>query len=202
MKRSIVAALAAAAAPLTLAQSPEDPAVIVTATRFPDSVLAAPVGVTVITSEDIRNSTATSVAEVLNKLGGVHTRINFLGTPDLPIDLRGFGVTGDQNSLVLLNGQRISENELAAARLTGIPLNAIERIEIVRGSGSVLYGGGTTRGTINILPAGAPPTPAPTTMVGALRSVATPDPPRGHIYSAETTGLLLFAYAFRNDNFP
>ena len=62
MKRSIVAALAAAAAPLTLAQSPEDPAVIVTATRFPDSVLAAPVGVTVITSEDIRNSTATSVS--------------------------------------------------------------------------------------------------------------------------------------------
>src|SRR2546426_3191738 len=176
MKRSIVAALAAAAAPLTLAQSPEDPAVIVTATRFPDSVLAAPVGVTVITSEDIRNSTATSVAEVLNKLGGVHTRINFLGTPDLPIDLRGFGVTGDQNSLVLLNGQRISENELAAARLTGIPLNAIERIEIVRGSGSVLYGGGATRGTLKNTTPTPPPPPAPTPPYAAPCSDPPPDP--------------------------
>src|SRR3989441_2195630 len=179
MKRFIVAALAAAAAPLTLAQSPEDPAVIVTATRFPDSVLAAPVGVTVITSEDIRNSTATSVAEVLNKLGGVHTRINFLGTPDLPIDLRGFGVTGDQNSLVLLNGQRISENELAAARLTGIPLNAIERIEIVRGSGSVLYGGGATRGTLYIITAAPAPPPPRTTLDGAPGSGAAPGPRRG-----------------------
>jgi iron complex outermembrane receptor protein len=201
LKRSIIAALIAAAAPLALAQSPEDPAVIVTATRFPDGVLAAPVGVTVITSEDIRNSTATSVAEVLNKLGGVHTRINFLGTPDLPIDLRGFGVTGDQNSLVLLNGQRISENELAAARLTGIPLNAIERIEIVRGSGSVLYGGGTTGGTINIITAAPAAAPARTTLYGALGNDATRDLRVGHISAGETSGLALYANAYESDNF-
>src|SRR3989454_7676028 len=194
MKRSIVAALAAAAAPLTLAQSPEDPAVIVTATRFPDSVLAAPVGVTVITSEDIRNSTATSVAEVLNKLGGVHTRINFLGTPDLPIDLRGFGVTGDQNSLVLLNGQRISENELAAAKLTGIPLNAIERIEIVRGSGSVLYGGGTTRRNHKIITAPPPPPPPRKTPYGWLGRDADPYLRRGHISPRAKSALPVYAH--------
>src|SRR2546428_5077866 len=195
MKRSIVAALAAAAAPLTLAQSPEDPAVIVTATRFPDSVLAAPVGVTVITSEDIRNSTATSVAEVLNKLGGVHTRINFLGTPDLPIDLRGFGVTGDQNSLVLLNGQRISENELAAARLTGIPLNAIERIEIVRGSGSVLYGGGAHRRPPNQFHSASPPPPAPTTLDGSRRTAPAPGRCAGRTFARADPRLTVSAPA-------
>lgn len=123
---------------------------VVTATRFP-AALEQPVAVTIITGEDIANSTATSLGEVLSRLGGVHIRQNLTGTPDQPLDLRGFGVSGDQNTLVLINGQRISENELVSARISAIPLNSIERIEILRGSGSVLYGGGGTGGTINIV---------------------------------------------------
>lgn len=127
---------------------------VVTATRFP-APLEQPVAVTIITGEDIANSTATSLADVLSRLGGVHVRQNLNGTPDQPLDLRGFGVSGDQNTLVLINGQRISENELVSARISAIPLNSIERIEILRGSGSVLYGGGGTGGTINIVTRGA-----------------------------------------------
>ncbi len=133
-----------------LAQQSLDP-VLVTATRFQSAATEAPIAAQVITAEDIRNSSATTVSEVLNKVGGVHTRINSLGVPDAQLDLRGFGMTGDQNTLVLVNGQRISENELATARLSAIPLNSIERIEILRGSGAVLYGGGATGGTINII---------------------------------------------------
>ena len=65
--------------------------------------------------------------------------------------MRGFGIFGDQNTLVLLDGQRISENEQASVNWSAIPLSAIERIEIMRGSGAVLYGGGATGGTINII---------------------------------------------------
>jgi len=126
-------------------------AIIVTANRFQSSAIDQPIAVQIITADEIRDSSATTVAEVLNKLGGVHTRISFVGVPDAPLDLRGFGMTGNENTLVLVNGQRISENEQAPARLSAIPINAIERIEILRGAGSVLYGGGATGGTINII---------------------------------------------------
>ena len=120
------------------------PPVVVTATRFEESQHNLPVGVTVVTAEDIRRSTASSVAELLSQFAGIHIRDN-TGGPDRQIDMRGFGVTGDQNTLVLVNGQRLSEIELISPSLSSIPLNAIERIEIMRGSGSVLYGGGAIR---------------------------------------------------------
>lgn len=125
--------------------------VLVTATRFASAQQPLAIAAQVITAEEIRDSSATTVAEVLNKVGGVHTRTSLVGTADSPIDLRGFGATGDQNTLILVNGQRISENELIAARLSAIPLDAIERVEILRGSGAVLYGSGATGGTINII---------------------------------------------------
>lgn len=125
--------------------------VVVAASRFQSDASDHPIAAQVITADDIRDSSATTVSEVLSKLGGVHSRINFTGVPDTPLDLRGFGMSGDQNTLVLLNGQRISENELATARLSAIPLDSIERIEILRGAGAVLYGGGATGGTINII---------------------------------------------------
>lgn len=129
----------------------DEGAIIVTANRFRSDASNRPIATQVITADDIRESSALTVSEVLGKLGGVHTRINFTGIPDSPLDLRGFGVTGDQNTLVLLNGQRISENESIAARLSAIPIDSIERIEILRGAGAVLYGGGATGGTINII---------------------------------------------------
>ncbi len=165
---AVALATACAVPALALAQSDEEPLVVVTATRFAAPALETPIGVQVITAAQIRDLGARSLAEVLDKLGGVHTRISFLGTPDAPLDLRGFGVTGDQNTLVLLDGQRISENELASARLSGIPPEAIERIEILRGAGAVLYGGGATAGTINVItkPATAA-LPAATAYAGA-----------------------------------
>jgi iron complex outermembrane recepter protein len=129
----------------------DDGSIIVTANRFRSSAIDQPIAVQIISADEIRDSSANTVAEVLNKLGGVHTRISFIGVPDTPLDLRGFGMTGNENTLVLINGQRISENEQVAPRLSAIPINAIERIEILRGAGAVLYGSGATGGTINII---------------------------------------------------
>jgi len=143
----LAAACHAVAADIPVTQGPP---VVVTATRFDERPDALPVGVTVVTAEEIRRSPARSIQEVLSRFAGVHIRDN-TGGPDPQIDLRGFGITGDQNTLVLVNGQRISENELVSAGLSAIPVNAIERIEILRGSGAVLYGGGASGGTINII---------------------------------------------------
>src|SRR5690606_36128030 len=73
------------------------------------------------------------------------------GTADYSLDLRGFGSSSDQNMVVLVDGVRLSENELTPALLSSIPVESVERIEIVRGGSSVLYGEGATGGTIQII---------------------------------------------------
>jgi iron complex outermembrane receptor protein len=67
------------------------------------------------------------------------------------VDLRGFGITGAQNTLILIDGRRASDIDLSGVQWSAVPLSAIERIEIVRGGGSVLYGEGATAGVINII---------------------------------------------------
>ena len=142
-----VAALAAVALPV---YSQNQDSVVVTATRFSEYQRNLPVGATVLTEEDIRNSGATSLPEFLARVPGLITR-NSSGSPDVQLDLRGFGMTGDQNNVVLVDGMRISENELVPAKLQSVPLSGIERIEILRGGGAVSYGGGATGGAINII---------------------------------------------------
>jgi iron complex outermembrane receptor protein len=124
--------------------------VVVTATRFEETAGEAPIGVTVITREQIAESGADSVREVLSRVAGIAFRDN-TGSPDWQVDMRGFGISGDQNTLVLIDGLRINDNELNAVRWSSITLAAIERIEILRGGGAVLYGAGATGGVINII---------------------------------------------------
>ncbi len=63
-------------------------------------------------------------------------------------NIRGFGSDGTQ---VLINGVNINSPSLGTADVSGIPLNAIERIEAVQGSGSLLYGTGAMGGTVSVI---------------------------------------------------
>ncbi|MGA8864816.1 MAG: TonB-dependent receptor [Gallionella sp.] len=123
---------------------------IVTPTRFPDASENATVDVTVITADDIEKSAAKTLPVLLSEYAGIQVRSDD-GTPDMAIDMRGFGMTGNQNTLVLLDGQPLNDIQLTSIRWSSIPLASIERIEIMNGSGAVLYGGGATGGTINII---------------------------------------------------
>lgn len=123
---------------------------IVTPTRFSAAPESSTVDVTVITASDIEKSAAKTLPTLLAQHAGIQVRSND-GTPDMAIDLRGFGMTGNQNTLVLLDGQPLNEIQLTSIRWSAIPLASIERIEIINGSGAVLYGGGATGGTINII---------------------------------------------------
>lgn len=127
-----------------------DDSVVVTATRFPERELDVPVGMTVIRSDTISSNTARTLPELLAREAGIMAR-DSSGSPDRQIDMRGFGITGDQNTLVLVDGQRLNDIELNTVRWSSIPLESIDRIEILRGSGAVLYGGGAGGGTINII---------------------------------------------------
>ena len=147
MRRLITAGFLAGCISLSQAQNET---VVITATRFPDAKRDLPVGVTIITADDIRKSASSNLPDILAQFGLLQVR-NLAGTQNQQVDLRGFGITGDQNTLILVDGLRITENELESAQLAAIPLESIERIEIVRGGGAVLYGSGATGGTINII---------------------------------------------------
>ena len=77
--------------------------VVVTATRFREPPQELPVGVTVINEEQIRASTAATVPELLRQVPGIQIR-DSSGSPNQQVDMRGFGIFGDQNTLVLLDG--------------------------------------------------------------------------------------------------
>src|SRR5258706_10423690 len=126
-------------------------AVFVTATRL-DEVTKLPASVTVITSDEIRKSSAKSLPELLALQPGVGQRSFFgnYGARD-SIDMRGFGASAGQNTLILLDGRRLNDVDLAAVDFPAIPLANVERIEIMRGTGAVLYGDGAVGGTINIV---------------------------------------------------
>lgn len=168
----------------------QDDAVVVTATRFRDVKRELPVGVTVISADDLRGSATSNLPEMLAQFGLLHVR-DSTGTPNQQVDLRGFGISGDQNTLILVDGLRISENEQTSAQLSAIPLEAIERIEIVRGSGAVLYGGGATGGTVNIITRRAAPYSTRAHALGRFGGYGTEEVRGGFAHSGEILGFAL-----------
>jgi len=151
---AVVASLSALGLSSALAQSASEKTlqpVFVSASRFASDPAFAPIGATVISAEEIRASGAGNVNEAVRKLGGVYGRQSTNGSQDFLLDLRGFGSTGNQNLVVMVDGIRMSENELAVALLSSIPVESVERIEIVRGGSSVLFGEGATGGSIQII---------------------------------------------------
>ena len=174
--------------------------VVVTASRFEEKPGDQPIGVTVITGEEIRNSGETSLPRLLSRQPGVFVRDNS-GSPDMQVDLRGFGVTGDQNTLVLLDGRRLSEYELTTARWSSIPLESIDRIEIVRGSGAVLYGGGATGGVINVITKGPVSGSKSFDAYAGGGSYNTQDYRVGGQIASETVGLGLNGGHYTSDNY-
>lgn len=139
--------LAVAAAFPALAQS-QLPAVTVTATRFAEPAAALPLGVSVITAEAIRSVGAATVNEAIMKLLGVVGRLDTSGGNNYSLDLRGFGSTADSNQVVIVDGLRLNEGDLTSAGLSSIPIDTVEKIEVLRGTGAVLYGEGATGGVI------------------------------------------------------
>ena len=154
--RRYAGALLCSAPALSAAQqaatpAPELDSITVTAQRVPTDGRTLPVSISVITAEDIAASSARTMQDLLSTQAGIHL-INNSGSSDgAMVDLRGFGVTGASNTLIMIDGVKQNPNDLSAPNLGVVPLDQVERVEIVRGSGSVQYGGGATGGVINII---------------------------------------------------
>jgi len=126
---------------------------VTAATKRPQSARSAPSAVTVVTADEIRRFGYRSLAEVLRSKSGLYTssdrNYSYLG-------VRGFLRPTDYNDriLLLVNGHTYNDDIFQQALIGnefGIDLEAIDRIEIIRGAGSALYGGNALFAVINVV---------------------------------------------------
>ena len=133
--------------------------VMVTATRTEMRVKEAPVSVTVLTKEEIAQSGAIVVDDLLRQIPGFNTfrRSSSLVTapqqdPEAQgVTLRGIGPGGASRALVLLDGIPVNDAFGGFLYWGEIPLESVERIEVVRGGSSNLWGNFAEAGVINII---------------------------------------------------
>ena len=124
--------------------------IVVTATRTEKRDVDVPMSTDVITREEIERGGAQNAAQIIQKVNGV-SFASFapmgasMGTMINKATIRGI----DNGTLVLINGNPISGRGLY--NLQEIPADSIERVEIVKGGGSVLYGSEAMAGVINII---------------------------------------------------
>lgn len=124
--------------------------VVVTATRTEKREVDVPMATEVITEEDIKDSGAKNAAEALQKINGfAYEAFGPLGV-DMGTMSNNANIRGtDNGTLILVNGNPIAQR--GKYHLQDIAADTIERIEVVKGGGSVLYGSEAMAGVINII---------------------------------------------------
>lgn len=123
--------------------------VVVTATRAEEEIEKISSNVTVITQEEIEKSTAMTVQDLLRNEEGLIIRDLYGTGTQSTVDMRGFG--RGLNTAVLIDGKKVNNIDLSGVDWNLIPLENVDRIEIMRGGGSVLYGDNALAGVINII---------------------------------------------------
>lgn len=119
----------------------------VTATRVARELHDVPMSVSVMTAEDIRKSSARTVGELLEDVPGV--QIQNSGSQGLKrVSIRG---ESPNRVLVLIDGQKIAENKSMDGTAVLIDPSMIERVEVIKGPASVLYGSEALGGVVNII---------------------------------------------------
>lgn len=123
------------------------------ASKFPQPTTDAPASVSIVTAEQIRRYGYRSLEDILRSVRGLYVsydrNYSYIG-------MRGFGRPGDYNTrvLLLIDGHRLNDPVYGQAPIgTDFPIDVslIDRVEVIRGPGSALYGTGAFFGVINIV---------------------------------------------------
>jgi iron complex outermembrane receptor protein len=124
---------------------------VTSVSKKPERLMDAAAAIQVITSEDIRRSPATTLPDLLRLVPGVQVaRVN---SSTWAVGVRGFTSTLSRSLLVLVDGRSVYSPLFAGVYwdVLDIPLNDIERIEVIRGPGATLWGANAVNGVINII---------------------------------------------------
>ena len=143
--------------------------VVVTATRSPAAALGVPASVTVVGAEELALREPVRPGDALADVPGLYIRgaamgTAFPGTGQAVLSLRGIPRT--PRTLVMIDGQPVNTALTGGINVAGIPLASVERVEVVRGPYSALYGGAAMGGVINFITA-TPDAPLSELRVGA-----------------------------------
>ena len=129
-------------------ESEGDIQVVVTANREEQNITDVPANITVITKEQIGNRT---VVEALETYAGLYfTKFNG-NSSQAAVSMRGFGENSHGRVLVLVDGIKQNNPDMSGFDWIALPSSAIERIEVLHGGASAVYGSGAVAGVINII---------------------------------------------------
>ena len=121
--------------------------VVVTGTRTPKFLKDTPIQTRVITSKDIARVDATNVQDLLQQeMPGIE--FSYAMNQQTHLNFSGFG---GQGVLFLVDGERLAGETMDDVDFTRLNMDNVERIEIVKGAASALYGSNATGGVINII---------------------------------------------------
>jgi len=125
--------------------------IIVTATKTEKAIEDVPASVNVVTKEDIEKRVIRTLDDAVNNYAGVyvHRTREIMDTPTDSISLRG--IPGNRRNLILLDGVPFQDPQGGTLKFGGLNFEDIERIEVVRGPFSSLYGGLAMGGVMNIM---------------------------------------------------
>ena len=161
-KRHLPALLVALVPSLVFAQ---DDAVVVTASRTEQRLRDAIPHTTVLTEKEIRDSQAVDLAGLLRSEASFEmAQTGGTGSVSSPLSLRG---TTSARTLVLVDGVRIEDSGFSSTALQHIMLDQVERVEIVRGNVSSLYGSNAVGGVIQVFTKRGKGEPAPSASIMA-----------------------------------
>ncbi len=148
------AALAGSPAHAQDASSDDDDAIVVTGSRIPQPNLYTTSPITQLTAEDITTQGATRVEDMTNQLPQVFaaqgSNISNGASGTATVDLRGLGAA---RTLVLIDGRRMGYGSItdSAADLNQIPGPLVERVEVLTGGASAVYGSDAIAGVVNFI---------------------------------------------------
>ena len=176
--------------------------IAVTATRAERDVLDTAGNITVIDRAEIEKSGARDVPELLRRESGLFVT-NDIGSPEgYRVEARGFNNGGGNGSalLVLMDGRRLNEADSSFVDWSLVHLDRVERIEIVRGPGSALYGDNAMGGVVQIITKDGAGTPS-ATLAGRFGSY---DEVTGSLFAGGSQGPFtasLYADGYTSDGY-
>ncbi|MDA1027466.1 MAG: TonB-dependent receptor [Bacteroidetes bacterium] len=136
----------------------ESDEVVVTASRREQPALSVPVSVSIVSAEELSRRNVISLDDALRSVSGVQVldnQINIRGSS-------GFAYNTGSRVLMMLDGRPLLTADSDGIPLEALPSSQIERIEVLKGPGSALYGSGALGGVINVITKDFPDTPTTT----------------------------------------
>lgn len=125
--------------------------VVVTATRSEVATFNAPAAVSIVTAKDIETKSALRVLDALKDLPGVYIRDNNGAPSAFAEQILIRGIAGYNRNAVLLDGQPLNDAFSNGVNWSQIDNETVQRVEVVRGPFSSLYGGAAMGGVVNII---------------------------------------------------